>query len=248
MSGRFAAQDVSAEIRERAVLVGADRGRHDWPLDESLAELERLADTAGIDVVGVATQRLEKPNPRTFIGSGKAQEIVGLVRHWARAVFTMSMAWSIAESAPVAPDTAVPDASRSAALPAKPRPSSDRPARNSGAIALSAGPRPSDGRRDPAPVDPPPPPAAHGGGAAQSRGGLRRIGSSKGGGAGWSPWPERRGCAPSSARPGKLTPSSSSGASSAGSARREVAAALAAADWAVCASPRACAASRLAQS
>ncbi len=61
--------------RERAVLVGIDRRDPNWPLAESLAELERLANTAGADVVGVTSQRLESPNPRTFVGSGKVDEI-----------------------------------------------------------------------------------------------------------------------------------------------------------------------------
>lgn len=64
----------------RAVLVGVDRGPGEWPLEESLAELQRLAQSAGIDVVAMATQRLDKANPRTFIGTGKAEEIAALVR------------------------------------------------------------------------------------------------------------------------------------------------------------------------
>ena len=61
---------------DRAVLVGIDRARTDgWDLEEDLAELERLVDTAGPAVVGTVTQRLERPNPRTFIGTGKAEEI-----------------------------------------------------------------------------------------------------------------------------------------------------------------------------
>jgi len=63
------------ERRDRAVLVGIDRGRPDWPVEESLAELERLAHTAGADVVATITQKMERPHPRTFIGSGKAEEI-----------------------------------------------------------------------------------------------------------------------------------------------------------------------------
>jgi len=63
------------ERRERAVLVGIDRGRMDWPVEESLAELERLAHTAGADLVATITQRMDRPHPRTFIGSGKAEEI-----------------------------------------------------------------------------------------------------------------------------------------------------------------------------
>ncbi|MEG1840062.1 MAG: GTPase HflX [Raoultibacter sp.] len=66
--------------RERAILVGIDRGNTVWPLAESLAELERLADTAGAQVVGSTTQKLNSPNPRTFIGSGKAEEVAGLCR------------------------------------------------------------------------------------------------------------------------------------------------------------------------
>lgn len=44
-------------------------------MTDSLRELALLADTAGIDVVGEATQRLETPNPKTYIGSGKVQEL-----------------------------------------------------------------------------------------------------------------------------------------------------------------------------
>ncbi len=68
------------ERRERAVIVGVDRPGLEWPLESSLAELERLADTAGADVVASTTQRLDAPNPRTFVGSGKAAEISELAR------------------------------------------------------------------------------------------------------------------------------------------------------------------------
>ncbi len=68
------------ELREKAVLVGVDRPGLAWPLESSLAELGRLADTAGADVVAVTTQKLASPNPRTFVGSGKAEEIAELAR------------------------------------------------------------------------------------------------------------------------------------------------------------------------
>ena len=68
------------ERRERAVLVGVERPGLAWPLASSLAELERLVDTAGADVVATTTQRLDAPNPRTFVGSGKAEEVAELVR------------------------------------------------------------------------------------------------------------------------------------------------------------------------
>jgi GTP-binding protein HflX len=68
--------EVVTHAEERAILVGIDRPRTDgWALEDDLAELERLVDTAGAVVVATATQRLERPNPRTFIGSGKAEEI-----------------------------------------------------------------------------------------------------------------------------------------------------------------------------
>jgi GTP-binding protein HflX len=49
---------------------------HGWPVKESLAELERLAHTAGMVVVGYAIQQLVHPHPATFIGPGKVQEVV----------------------------------------------------------------------------------------------------------------------------------------------------------------------------
>ncbi len=71
----------TAVVAERAVLVGVDRGNVEWPVEESLAELERLVNTAGAEVVGKLTQRLEAPNPRTFIGPGKADELSCMVGH-----------------------------------------------------------------------------------------------------------------------------------------------------------------------
>ena len=65
---------------ERAVLVGVDRPGLSWPVESSLAELARLVDTAGADVVATTSQRLDSPNPRTFVGSGKAEEVAELCR------------------------------------------------------------------------------------------------------------------------------------------------------------------------
>lgn len=61
--------------KERALLVGVDRPGLDWPIEESLAELGRLAQTDGAEVVAQEVQRLDKPIPKTFIGSGKAKGI-----------------------------------------------------------------------------------------------------------------------------------------------------------------------------
>ena len=71
------AEDLAAH-KDRAVLVGVDRGDSSWPIEESLAELGRLAHTAEIEVVGITTQRMARPHPSTFVGSGKAEEVAQL--------------------------------------------------------------------------------------------------------------------------------------------------------------------------
>ena len=71
---RFEPQPTK-DPRERVFVVGVDRGRTDWPIEESMAELVRLAQTADGEVVGSYVQRLERPIPKTYIGSGKAAEI-----------------------------------------------------------------------------------------------------------------------------------------------------------------------------
>lgn len=70
----------TASVPERAILVGVDLGTSDWSLDDSLAELGRLAETDGAEVVGMLTQKLDAPVPRTFIGKGKVEEVVAAVR------------------------------------------------------------------------------------------------------------------------------------------------------------------------
>ena len=66
--------------RERAFLVGADL--HDnksiLSLEDSLAELALLADTAGVDVAGELTQKLNRPHVETYIGPGKVEELKAL--------------------------------------------------------------------------------------------------------------------------------------------------------------------------
>lgn len=65
---------------ERAITVGVERPDSEWSLESSLAELERLVNTAGAEVVASTQQRLSSINPRTFVGSGKAEEIADLCR------------------------------------------------------------------------------------------------------------------------------------------------------------------------
>lgn len=66
--------------RERAILVGIERPGDAWPASSSLQELERLVDTVGAETVAVTSQRLDAPNPRTFVGTGKAAEIAEMCR------------------------------------------------------------------------------------------------------------------------------------------------------------------------
>ena len=66
---------------ERAFLVGVEvRGSGQLlSVEDSLAELAQLADTAGLQVVGETYQKIARPDPNTFIGSGKAGELKDFV-------------------------------------------------------------------------------------------------------------------------------------------------------------------------
>jgi len=65
---------------KRAILVGIDLPDNNWPVEESLDELERLATTAGVTCIERVIQRLARPHPGTLLGSGKLQEIADLVK------------------------------------------------------------------------------------------------------------------------------------------------------------------------
>ncbi len=67
---------IERNFRERIVLVGVTTPPlTDDDTDASLDELALLVDTAGADVVGRVLQRRQSPDPATYIGSGKANEI-----------------------------------------------------------------------------------------------------------------------------------------------------------------------------
>ena len=51
---------------------------HFLTLEDSLTELSLLCATAGLDVVGELTQKIDRPNPETYIGSGKVEELKAL--------------------------------------------------------------------------------------------------------------------------------------------------------------------------
>jgi GTP-binding protein HflX len=75
------APEPTLRPRERAFLVGVEIFGQDelLTLEDSLNELSLLAETGGVDVVGQATQKLSHPNPQTFIGPGKVEEVKALV-------------------------------------------------------------------------------------------------------------------------------------------------------------------------
>ena len=77
MSNNKVSKQIESLRVDRALLVGVEL--QDNPkvlsLENSLAELRRLADTAGFEVVGQVTQKLKHPNSKTFIGSGKFMEV-----------------------------------------------------------------------------------------------------------------------------------------------------------------------------
>jgi len=64
---------------ERVVLVGVWTEGTVHDADRSLAELARLAETAGSVVVEGVMQRRDRPDPATYIGSGKAKELRAIV-------------------------------------------------------------------------------------------------------------------------------------------------------------------------
>jgi len=68
--------------RDRVVLVGLNSprlSRRETADEQSMEELEALVETAGGETVGQVLQNLPSPNPRTFIGEGKVEEIRDLV-------------------------------------------------------------------------------------------------------------------------------------------------------------------------
>ncbi|MCW2632667.1 MAG: GTP-binding protein HflX, partial [Pseudonocardia sp.] len=65
---------------EQVVLVGVWTEGSAEQAEESLAELARLAETAGSVVLEGLVQRRQRPDPATFVGSGKVAELADTVR------------------------------------------------------------------------------------------------------------------------------------------------------------------------
>ncbi len=67
---------IERGIREKIVLVGVARGEQlTDDVDAALDELSQLVDTAGADAVARVVQRRESPDPKYYIGKGKAEEL-----------------------------------------------------------------------------------------------------------------------------------------------------------------------------
>ena len=71
-------RNSSQRGRQRAIVVGLELPDGPRTAEPPLAELKRLAATAGADVVGEVTQRRPRPDAAFFIGRGKAKECAAL--------------------------------------------------------------------------------------------------------------------------------------------------------------------------
>jgi GTP-binding protein HflX len=70
--------NVTHKPREQALLVAVDKAGARWRVSDSLEELARLAETAGVEVIGAVTQKLAHPLSGTYVGKGKLEEIKAL--------------------------------------------------------------------------------------------------------------------------------------------------------------------------
>ena len=66
---------------ERVFLVGAELKKgNTFDVNESMEELSELATTAGANIIGEGTQKLDRPHVATFIGKGKAGEFAEMAK------------------------------------------------------------------------------------------------------------------------------------------------------------------------
>ncbi len=74
------AEKPHLEEGTRAVLVSLNTSMNEEQLKASLDELERLLETAGGTAVARVVQNAPSADPRTYIGSGKAEEIARFIK------------------------------------------------------------------------------------------------------------------------------------------------------------------------
>src|SRR6185503_4239089 len=65
---------------EKAILVGLGTPGAEEEARDSMAELARLAESAGAEVMGSEIQFRKRPDPATWFGSGKVDEIAAQAR------------------------------------------------------------------------------------------------------------------------------------------------------------------------
>ncbi|MEC4806814.1 MAG: GTPase HflX [Jaaginema sp. PMC 1080.18] len=71
----FVAREVDID-QDRVLIVGLQTdSAQNQEFEDSLAELSRLVDTAGGDVLQIIAQKRSRPHPQTVIGAGKVQDI-----------------------------------------------------------------------------------------------------------------------------------------------------------------------------
>ena len=75
--------NVTEEKINRGILVGLNAGclsKEENATEESMEELSALLETAGGETLGIVMQSKDTPDPRTFIGEGKVEEVRQLVK------------------------------------------------------------------------------------------------------------------------------------------------------------------------
>ena len=63
-------------MNKKTVCVGVETPKSDWPIEDSIAELNELAITAGLEPIEMVTQSRENPNKLSYIGKGKLEELL----------------------------------------------------------------------------------------------------------------------------------------------------------------------------
>ncbi len=66
--------------REKAILVGIELQKDKGSIEASMVELALLAKTAGAQITGSITQNKAKPDLKYFIGTGKLEELIQIVK------------------------------------------------------------------------------------------------------------------------------------------------------------------------
>lgn len=72
---------VAEHLPERVLLVGVDTYKDSIDIDDSLAELRRLVETAGGEAVHAVIQKRPQPDPVFYVGRGKIMEIRATIQN-----------------------------------------------------------------------------------------------------------------------------------------------------------------------